>query len=51
MTGKKEKRRSGKRIAALILGGVLFLVVLPVTAIYVSQLVDSWWGFPNFPTI
>lgn len=47
MTEKKEKRRSGKRIAALILGGVLFLVVLPVTAIYVSQLIDSWFGFPK----
>nr|MDO8079429.1 isoprenylcysteine carboxylmethyltransferase family protein [Candidatus Freyarchaeota archaeon] len=47
MKEKGEKARNRKRIAALIGGGILFVVILPIICIYVSQLIDSWFGFPK----
>jgi protein-S-isoprenylcysteine O-methyltransferase Ste14 len=47
MKVKGKKARNMKRIAALIGGGILFVVILPVICIYVSQLIDSRFGFPQ----
>ncbi|MEM3586245.1 MAG: hypothetical protein QXO71_02890 [Candidatus Jordarchaeaceae archaeon] len=47
MKVKEDKARNRKRIAALIGGGILFIVILPIICIYVSQLIDSWFGFPK----
>lgn len=47
MKKKVEKTRNRKRIAALICGGILFGVILPIICIYVSQLVDIWFGSPK----
>ncbi|MEM2146709.1 MAG: isoprenylcysteine carboxylmethyltransferase family protein [Candidatus Jordarchaeaceae archaeon] len=47
MKVKGDKARNRKRIAALIGGGILFVVILPISCIYVSQLIDSCFGFPK----
>lgn len=47
MKADGEKIRNSKRVAALIGGGILFVVILPIICILVSQLVDSWFGFPT----
>lgn len=43
----EEKERDRKCVAILVGGGMLFIVILPILCIFVSQLVDSWFGFPK----
>lgn len=44
---REEETRTKKRIAVLILSGLLVIVILPVIAVYASLQIDSWLNLPR----